>query len=464
VGELRDEDRVLVRWLSRHVPTQAADPADETLEGDDWSGVAGALYNPHTHGPNPLDRALETTAILCIYGIAPRSLVEAMQRVAKRVAEAGKVVPWKEIVYVTPTTEIVLANRGNARLGLVVQKWQSALNGIRNCVWQVMADAETATGNAHSVELTVLGADELFLEVAIVTNESARLDGASRLWVSFGPNLARDEGPYLVLSRGTPLFDRLSLSVEQLRTNSTPIVTRQLDMSPAGLEQVNRETAPGRLPHLQVRSLQLVGTKCSPPACLPVAVAVLRSAAVGKPIVLLKLRTRFNDTDDFGRLSLLSARLREEDLAAALGVPLFSNRSAEAALDAMWKAHGRPEPLPVSLQTFVRAAQRDVFVTCGLDIATDRFVHRGCQVIEREDRGCFLFFCVFEVVLRRHQVESEDELLLAEAWNSEQLVRVNESELYTAAYVRRYNRLLVRRQEWLQENVFNMPAQNIKDG
>ena len=106
----------------------------------------------------------------------------------------------------------------------------------------------------------------------------------------------------------------------------------------------------GSDPHiLPLTGLQAYGTQAfEGPSCLPVAVVVLRSAAAGDQIVLLKKRTRFTDSDSFGRLSLLSSRLLEEDVAEALGVPTFTDRDAQSAMDAMWKLRGAEAHLTVS--------------------------------------------------------------------------------------------------------------------
>jgi hypothetical protein len=172
--------------------------------------------------------------------------------------------------------------------------------------------------------------------------------------------------------------------------------------------------------------------------------------------VLLKQRSRFTNWDQFDKLSLLSARLLEEDLAGALGVPVFADRDAATALDAMWKAYGKPGRLPIPLGAFVRAAQRDVFRSCGLDIAPGRFVHRGCQLLEREERGLYLFFCVFEVILFRHR--DEDELQLAREWNPEFLESVYEDILYNPELKEHLNRFLLQRREWLEAEVFSKPV------
>ncbi len=449
-SETRNEDGILAQRLSGRSRHQQA-PEPRVPAGSGLIGTAvDAIADRQVVEQSDLDRALRTARSITICGIAPRSLVEAMQRVAKQLNDEGSVPPWRRITVVTPADALVFATAGNARLGSVVQQWQSALNGIRNCVRQVIADGEQATGAGPGLELSFIGIGHLFLEVVLLIED--RDSGRESLWASVGPSLARDDSTYLVEPPGTVLFNKISSTVHQLIQAGKPIVTRQLDISPEGLEESLRESQFLGLPRIEVRSLQHFGTPVPPPSCTPTAITVLRSASAGRPVVLLKRRTRFTDADDFDKLSLLSGRVLEEDLAGALGVPLFTDRRSDAAIDGMWKMHGRPERLIVPLDAFIRAAQRDVFVSSGLDISSDRFTHRGCQFVEREEPGVFLFFCIFDVALHRHS--HEDELELAEAWNTEQLQRVDQELLYSPKHKPELNRLLLRRQQWLEQNVF----------
>lgn len=461
---MRDEDGELARRLSSRPAAQAADAAAVSAAVGERAGFispgVGAVWDLQPSEQKALEQAMRSASSIVICGIAPRSLVEAMQRIAKQARDAGSALPWQQITYVTPSAPVVFATGGEARLGSVVQKWQSALNGIRNCARQLMADAEQTAHDAHAPELSFLGVTELFLEVVLITREQAT--GKERLWVSIGPSLAREETVYLVFDQATLLFEKIGGVVDELRASAKPIVTRQVDVSPEGVEEALGTGEKTLIPRLEVRSLPHFGAHVPPPSCTPAAITVLRSASAGKPILLLKRRTRFTDADDFDKLSLLSGRVLEEDLAGAFSVPLFASRSSDAALDAMWKMRGKADRLVVPLDAFIRAAQRDVFLTCGLDIAADRFVHLGCHFIEREQPGMFLFFCIFEVVLYRHKFE--DELELAEAWNSEQLERVNQDLLYSATYKPQLNRLLLRRQSWLEEHVFSKQLDLIEDG
>lgn len=460
-NELRDEDHLLARNLNRQDKDASPGSVDSGTVGERAgfisSGV-GALYDARPSERKALEQALKTAFSITICGVAPRPLVEAMQRLARQAIATENPLPWQQITYITPSSNLIFSYQGRTQLGSVAQEWQAGLRGIRDCVRESTRDPTSASPGSPSLRLTLLGTTELFLEVVLLTRDQET--EREHAWVSVGPVLAREETPYLVFDEDTEFFHRITAAVSQLSGLSTPLVSRQLDISLDGLEEATGNCEPPEIPSLEIRSLQPFGTPPSVPSCLPTAITVLRSAAAGRPIVLLKRRTPFTDADDFDKLSLLSARLLEEDLAGALGVSTYPDREPGAALDAMWKSHGGSlAPLAVPLQTFLRAAQRDVFATCGLDLPANRFTYRGCQLVEREQQSQFLFFCVFEVVLFRSRYE--DEVELAEAWNPQQLERVYEDVLYRSSYRRELNRLLIQREDWLQQVIFSHPIEHL---
>jgi hypothetical protein len=407
------------------------------------AAVVDHLPSSHT----TLEDALERASSVAIYGIAPRAVLEAMQRVARRASENGDTPPWRQILYVTPDTRLIFPNRGLFQLGTVVQQWTSALTGIRNCVRQVQSDQghEPGSGDA-SLSLELLATSQMYLGVILVIAEESA--SKERLWVSVGPSGLRQDTIYVAVEQGSELFERVMEAATLMRHGSQAIVSRQLGVSPEGLDK----EVPRAFPDIEVKALVPVGDPMPPGSCLPAAVLVLRAATAGHPVVLLKRRTRFTDADDFDRLSLISGRVLEEDLAAALDVPLFTDRDADRAIDAMWIQLNRAEPLAVPRAAFVKAAQREVFIATGLDIPEDRFVYRGYQLVEREGSRTYLFFCVLEVVLQRTPV---DEVDLAESWNPEQLVRREESLLYGPGFETQLNRFLITGQGWLRDRVFS---------
>jgi hypothetical protein len=165
------------------------------------------------------------------------------------------------------------------------------------------------------------------------------------------------------------------------------------------------------------------------------------------PSVVLKLRTEANSRDDFGTLSLLSERVLLEDLKPA--VPVEPDR--EHALDALWVAAGQPDTFEIPQDSFRRAAQRELFLSCGLDVAADRFSLRTTFLLDREGEDTYLGFYVFVLDLNRGA--PIDELDHARRWNRDLRV-VPFRELYGRAYRDKLNRLLRRREGWLREHVF----------
>jgi hypothetical protein len=100
---------------------------------------------------------------------------------------------------------------------------------------------------------------------------------------------------------------------------------------------------------------------------------------------------------------------------------------------------------------FRSAVQRELFMSCGLDIAADRVELRGSCLVDREGTDRYLGFYVFRVELMRSA--GPDEVSHALAWNRD-LQMIPVSELYTPKYRSKLNRLLRRREVWLSRNVF----------
>ncbi|MET8011507.1 hypothetical protein ABZU86_10130 [Streptomyces sp. NPDC005271] len=411
-----------------------------------------------------LGQALREASDITVCGVASRELVTAIQGIASSQRSAGSPLPWDSFRYVTPAPTLILANRGHVRLGPVVQRWQSAVTALRNSVqqWQTPHPSD-ADGAAHQPAFHLLSTDTLHLQMTMLVKR--RDTGRHQLWVTVGPSLSAATDVHLIVEQSSQAFEPVAHFVEDIAEKATNFITRQVACEPApddAAEVGNQMLAAGTEPadaalwQLSIRTLEPYGAAASPRrTCLPVAICVVRSMAAGRRLVLLKRRSHMNSNDDFGRLSLLSARVLEEDVAVALGVVPFIDRDSSGAIDALWMAAHRPPRLTVSRGAFVHAAQRELFYSTGLDIPEDRLRLHGFQILDREDSREQLFFCVFEVVLYR---SPDDELDLASQWNSgdpEVLPQVTESALYSGAYDGQLNRLLVRGQDWLKATVFS---------
>jgi hypothetical protein len=165
--------------------------------------------------------------------------------------------------------------------------------------------------------------------------------------------------------------------------------------------------------------------------------------------VLLKRRTQWNSREDFDTLSLVSERLLEEDFPEALAAPL-SPRD-DKAIDELWLRVGRPRPFIIPEEVFRHAAQRELFMSCGLDIASNRMTFQGSCLLDREGTDEHIGFFVYTVELQRSS--TRDEVGHALAW-SQDLELVPVPDLYSPAYLPKLNRLLRRRDNWLRRNVF----------
>jgi hypothetical protein len=447
------------RALAGGIPAQGG--RDRSGSYSDTVGIT-TVNTTATSVQSALGQALREASDITVCGVASRELVTAIQGIASSQRSAGSVLPWDSFRYVTPAPTLILANRGHVRLGPVVQRWQSAVTALRNSVqqWQTPQAGSSQTAQ-QSPSFDLLSTDTLHLQMTMLVKR--RDTGRHQLWVTVGPSLSAATDVHLIIEEDSQAFEPVANFVQDIADNATNFTTRQVDCEPApdnaadaGNELLATGTAAtdDALWQLPIRALEPYGAGTPGRTCLPVAICVVRSIAAGRQLVLLKRRSHMNSNDDFGRLSLLSARVLEEDVAVALGVVPFIDRDSTGAIDQLWMAAGRPPKLTVSRGAFIHAAQRELFYSTGLDIPDDRLRLCGFQILDREDSREQLFFCVFEVILYR----SPDELDLASQWNSgdpEVLPQVSESALYSGAYDGQLNRLLVRGQDWLKSTVFS---------
>ncbi|MFJ3229842.1 hypothetical protein [Streptomyces sp. NPDC086787] len=427
---------------------------------------AGAVSMTAASLQSELGQALREASEVTVCGVASREFITAIQAVASSVQGTPTELPWDLFRYVTPAPTLILANRWNVRLGPVVQQWQSAVTALRNSVQQwTRPEPETADKGFH-----LLSMDLLYLQMSVLVKQ--RETGRQRVWAAIGPPTGTGVEQYVSYEEGVPEFQQIAASITEWAAGASDFLTRQVDcnpVDPAAATVGNDLLASGaaatdeRLWQLPIRALEPYGATARRRTCLPVTICVVRSLAGGHPVVLLKRRSHMTANDDFGKLSLLSARVLEEDVAVALGVVPFLDRDSAAAIDAMWlETNFRSPGLTLSREAFIHAGQRELFYSTGLDIPENRFRLCGFQVMERENTDEQLFFCVFEVVLYRRD---PDELGLANQWGDPRvLTRVGESVLYSGTYDGELNRLLVRGREWLQSHVFNEPVPVVPDG
>ncbi|MEU0960027.1 hypothetical protein AB0N38_03115 [Micromonospora aurantiaca] len=413
---------------------------------------------PEANRRSELERTLREASKISICGIASRSVVLAMSTVAAEVRKSEKDFPWDSLHYVTPTPSMILTGRSGVGLGPVVRDWQAAVDTIRNCARQ-QARAVPAAAARRSKALQLLGMRHYFLEMLM--HVTVRSTGRKEFWLTIGAGHQSNDLPLLVVEETDDNYPILDDMHSRLIEGCEELAIRQVRCDLIEASDVNGPPPPGgrhdeKTPYLVVHGLEPYGTGGQArPACMPVAAVMIRANTNRGPVVMLRQRNEFSDTDSFGKYSLITSRLLEEDLATALGVPVFADRHVDAATDAMWQATRTDGPLGVPVKAFIRAAQRELFICCGLDAPESRFQFHGYQVVSTAD-GSQLGFAVFELVLNRH--EPFDELVAAEDWDREEnLLVVSQSDLYTEAYTDRLNRLLTQREGWFRTTILARP-------
>lgn len=435
------------------------------------------------HGEDALTKmkeSLREASEVIVCGVASHALVTAIQAMTDEAALSGFTFPWERFVYVTPERTSILANRGESQLGSVVQRWETAQRRMGNCAHhynQTVIRPIQAGGfeQSSSSGFHMKATKALYLEMTMLVRDLRSKHW--RLWDTVGPTKDQGDDVYVTMDEDHPAYPSACGMVHRLLKDSRELTTRQVLCAPLPQERansVNRTTAAQftddasqHWPDLRISTLVPHGTILQNyPTCLPTAICVVRSAYENQEILLLKKRTAANSTDDLGKLSLLSSRVLEEEVADALRIPLSEGKSAPEAIDEMWVANyntnGTRGPLTVPQSAFIRAAQRELFFSCGLDLTEDRFIFHGCQVIDREGTSEQIFFCIFEVVLFRRGIASTargiaDELATALAWNKDKITQVAQESLYDSEHRGRLNRLLDRREEWLKDTILSQP-------
>ena len=414
--------------------------ADES-EPDVSQVIVDAAIEPST------DYLLEEMAAadsLDIVGVLPWRCSAILMEITAQLRQAGQpTVEPSQVRYYTPARDRVIVYRHSEVLGPLVQRWIGGITGLRNWLLPRHSGAYRADDLLYEVP-------DLYLDclVSIVKNGNSKIIGFTQLPFAGAIDDPRQltESPLVITQLPDHQSEVIKSHIRKLASAAKPLVSRallcELDPShPSGPE--GDEFVP------LISALNRYDSPRPAGAATPVSVVVMLAPTAHGQAVLLKRRTRWNSREDFGTLSLVSERLLEEDFSEALAPPLST--SDEKALDELWLRMGRPRPFAIPEEVFRHAAQRELFMSCGLDIASNRMVLQGTCLLDREGTDEYIGFYVYTVELQRSS--SRDEVGHALAWNPD-LELVPVSELYSAAYHPRLNRLLRRRDNWLRRNVF----------
>lgn len=437
-AEVRAAQRALG---AKRSPTTAAGPAAVLAGSDSSMAIVYAPIGPDIEG---LMQEVIAADVVDILGVLPWPCAERLIELEKqRTREGLPVIHPREVRYLTPARDRITLYRHSGVLGRVVQRWVAGITGLRNWLAPLSDDREA---------LRIFEFDDVFLDCIVYTRRG-RTQGVTiisqlppvRTAAAAG---GADETTLVISAMPADQVDGFLEYVESLVGRSMPLAPRQvlcgLRPEPAEPPTAGREFHPV----ITGFNTQRKPVDSVVPA---VAVAICTSTPRG-PAVLLKLRTPRNSRDDFGLLSLISERVLVEDLAELLTGP--ADPDLEKALEDMWLRAGQPETFEVPEAAFRRAAQRDLFMSCGLDISADRLDFRGTCLLDREGENSWLGFYVYRLNLVRSP--AADELAHAKGWSPD-LQTVPLRNLYATQTRPQLNRLLRRRDAWLREAVFSSP-------
>jgi len=349
--------------------------------------------------------------------------------------------------YFTPSSARITLYRHKELLGPIVRHWVAGINGLRNWLrpWPLQAP--------ESARLRIYEFNDIYLDCIVYTKSSDRDTEVTLLsqlpqLKSPSPGSPASNVTDLVVCRiSDDQIARLDRYRQALVDRAHLMVPRHvLCRSDSNTQEPGAPGSEFKPVILQLhpnRTLYPEGT-----VSVGALIAVCCSTARGDGI-LLKERTPRNSYDDLGKLSLLSERVLAEDMSADLSEQL--DPDDDRALEELWLWAGRPTSFEIPESAFRHAAQRELFVTCGLDVPADRLELRGRCFLEREGENKYLGLYVYRLELLRDAVF--DELDYAQRWE-EDLRLVLLSELYQPPMRKRLNRLLREREAWMKASVF----------
>ncbi|MEZ0112352.1 hypothetical protein ABH920_006371 [Catenulispora sp. EB89] len=405
---------------------------------DSSMAIAYAPIGPDIEG---LMQEVIAADVVDILGVLPWPCAERLIELeGERTREGLPVIHPRQVRYLTPARDRITLYRHSGVLGRVVQRWVAGITGLRN--WLApLSDGPEA--------LQIFEFDDVFLDCIVYTRRGrthsitiiSQLPPVRTAAAAGGA----DETTLVLSAMPADQVSDFLEYLESLVGRSMPLAPRQVL---CGLEPEPAEPATtGREFHPVITGFN---TQRRPADSVVPAVAVAICTPTPRgPAVLLKLRTPRNSRDDFGLLSLISERVLVEDLAELLTGP--ADMDLEKALEDMWLRAGQPETFEVPEAAFRRAAQRDLFMSCGLDISADRLDFRGTCLLDREGENSWLGFYVYRLDLVRSS--TADELAHAKNWSPD-LQTVPLRNLYASQTRPQLNRLLRRRDAWLREAVF----------
>lgn len=374
------------------------------------------------------------------YGIVPRPLLEAMRtQLESRETLTGALPP---IAYYTATPQSVLRTYNESVRTRLAYRWQVGFMGLRNLI-----DAASRVIASRQQGEPAIGAlftmSSSFSDcIVLIKKESG---GEEIRYFSVLPMHAEAS------ERGRLLELEVASSREELRRYMRKVAAkaRRLQLREVLCEPERAGSHPQSTDLRMAGLAPYGGRRASQSRQLkPVAIVALRCPRAEGDRVLLKRRSPLTDNDNFDRLSLLSARVQEADIASALSIGISDHEEDAEAYDHIWVRAGEQDPFHLPQEAFKLAARRELFVTCGLQMSDDRLEFDGLFVVDEHESAGQLGFAVFHVQLQR---SCPDEANIALGRNPLALEAVPLTDLYSPERSAELNRLLLSGKDWLTE-------------
>lgn len=375
-----------------------------------------------------------------IYGIVPGPLLEAMRALLEsRESLVGALPP---IAYYTATPQSVLRTYNEGIRTRLAYRWQVGFMGLRNVI-DAAGRVEPSSGEDEPAVEALFTMSSSFSGCIVLIKKVG--GGEEIRYFSVLPMHpdASERGRILELDVASSR-DKLRRYLSRVAADAKQLKLREVFCEPeqAGMHPPTTD--------LRMAGLAPYGggrTKGSR-RLKPVAILALRYRRAEGDQVLLKRRTELTDNDNFDKLSLLSARVQEADIASALGVGISDHEQDADAYDHLWVRSGELDPFPLPQEAFRLAARRELFVTCGLQLPDDRLEFDGLFVLDEHESAGQLGFAVFHVNLQR---SCPDEASTALGRNPQALEAVPLADLYSEERSGELNRLLLFGKDWLTE-------------
>jgi hypothetical protein len=377
-----------------------------------------------------------------IVGVIPAPLLVSLRQAV------GSTEPYElpPIQYYTPRPDLALVSGSDATSFANANRWHAGYIGLRNLVMASKPSGDGAFPDYHHFAYGILALSyNCMICTFRTTGELSRAFLLSELASdALSPDYVLSE-----LSSSDPELKKYLKSVwrHEGRVQLREVTCKAIDAVKPG---------DGETPSLTIEAVAPYGSNVGMSKKLrPVAVVVVRCYSPAGLEVLLKVRTPFTDADDFGKLSLLSARVQEIDVARAFRATISGSSESEAtALEDLWIAAGEPRPFLLPVEAFQYAAQREVALSLGLNVELDRLKPMGFQLIQHEKYENQLGFMVFALDLSRSG--TRDEVRRATSLNRNNLKRVPVSRLYNSGHD--LNRFLLQGQRWLMDTCFTQTS------